>query len=173
MMYRMFDSDASIPVGRAANDLRPASKGRVWAPVAAVAARLFTQSAESHEGGQVFIVHLDDGLLGTLPSHTSRQGSLDAVAARLSQDVEGPATLVIGIDALGGLQDAVEALLAFRADWPEVGIVIASHHFKRDDFSPERRAIADASLRLPATQSRLGLAIAAAARHKQTKPIPH
>lgn len=63
--------------------------------------------------------------------------------------------LILDLDAFGDLEEAIDWLLDLRSHRPEVVVLAASADFRSDDFSRERLAIADASLKLPASRSRL------------------
>jgi len=74
----------------------------------------------------------------------------------------GDTILVIGIDLFDGMNEAMDALIAFRREHRELVIVIASRILSGHDFSCERAVIADASLRLPVSGPQLALGLGAA-----------
>lgn len=90
-----------------------------------------------------------------------RQISLAAVAASIGDRGPDP-VVIIDIDGFDSTVEAVNALLAFRAAHPGAAVVIGSAYFARHDFSGERRAIADASIRLPIGRAVIALAISSA-----------
>jgi hypothetical protein len=70
--------------------------------------------------------------------------------------------LVVGIDLFHDMNEAMDALMPFRRQHPELVIVIASRVLSAHDFSCERAVIADASLRLPISGPQLALGLGAA-----------
>lgn len=89
------------------------------------------------------------------------QGSLADLSASLSGRRTNP-VVVVDIDAFQSTSEAVDGLLALRAAYPRAAVVIGSAFFARHDFSGERRAIADASIRLPIGRAAMALAISSA-----------
>ncbi len=59
----------------------------------------------------------------------------------------------IDLDSLGHIDKALPKLMHLRRLNPLLSVLILSAHFKRDDLSSERVAIADASIRLPSNAS--------------------
>lgn len=90
---------------------------------------------------------------------TSTEATLEAIAGRKGND---DLLLVIDIDSFDSASRAVTCLSEFRRRKPAIPVVIASRDFARNDFSTERAAIADASLRLPCTSVSLALGVGAA-----------
>lgn len=141
--------------------------------VCSVADRLFASIAKLEPAPQVLpcaapVFLVDDGnqsLAGAIDRTTWQLDSLDQVACVLACDPACDQTLVVNLDTFADADEAVSALMNFRREWPQIAIVIASQKFKRDDLSPERRVIADASVKLPTTTARLALAISVARRH--------
>jgi DNA-binding NtrC family response regulator len=70
--------------------------------------------------------------------------------------------VIVNFDAFADPVDGVEALLEFRARSDGFSVVVCSTEVKGDDLSSERKAICDATLRLPATGDRLREALVAA-----------
>lgn len=100
--------------------------------------------------------------------------SLDSVAAVVSRkmhNVHAKAILVINIDIIADMSDAVEQLLAVKIQLPFVPVVICSRTFAKNNFTLQRRAIADASLRLPCNDVSMALAIESAITN--TRMLPH
>lgn len=150
----------------------PAPKRMSWGQVGAVADRLFASSAlEEAEpvatAPVLAVLGGDRGLTAAAGSEARACASLTDAGHYLSNDRARGQALVVNLDSFASLDDAVVSLMAFRRDHPQVTVVIASRSFQRDDLSPERRVIADASLRLPTSSARLGLAISHAKRHNQ------
>ena len=67
--------------------------------------------------------------------------------------------LVLNIDLIADMHDTVEQLIAVKVALPDVPVIICSRTFSKNNFSLQRRAIADASLRLPCTDVSIALAI--------------
>jgi hypothetical protein len=70
--------------------------------------------------------------------------------------------LIVNIDLTAELEMAVDELYELKHLFPEVPVLICSSNFARSNFSLQRRAIAEASLRLPCSSAALALAIEAA-----------
>lgn len=60
------------------------------------------------------------------------------------------------------LEDRVDQCFALRARFPDCPIILMSETFGKNDFSTERMAVCDASLRSPVTQVAFKLAVPAA-----------
>jgi CheY-like chemotaxis protein len=75
--------------------------------------------------------------------------------------------LVVDIDMFADMAEAVERLLALKQALPQVPVVICSTTFSTNNFSLQRRAIADASLRLPSCDVTLALAIESGIQNSQ------
>lgn len=82
----------------------------------------------------------------------------DAAEAAMDKSHDSVA-LVLNIDLIVDMNDAVEQLIAVKLALPDVPVIICSRTFSKNNFSLQRRAIADASLRLPCTDVSLALAI--------------
>lgn len=67
--------------------------------------------------------------------------------------------LLVNIDVYRSLDDAVPALVSLRRQFPKLAVVIASTRFHRHDFGSDRAALADASVRLPASRATIEIAI--------------
>ena len=158
-------------------------RGPGWSAINAVAERLFRAAPESRTADHTSTIVLVDNGQGALLNAVEHQGAEHAqmvhaatladTEARLARQPQGNMTIVVSLDAFDCLNGAVDQLMAFRQRHPGVAVVIASYQFKRDDFSPERRAIADASIKLPASASRLGLAVSSARRHNAASRAGH
>ncbi|MCC5984118.1 MAG: hypothetical protein JJU42_07120 [Rhodobacteraceae bacterium] len=61
----------------------------------------------------------------------------------------------VNLDAFESVDDAVDALIAFRSNAPELIVVAFSEAISGDDFGKERARICDATLRLPISAPRL------------------
>jgi hypothetical protein len=82
---------------------------------------------------------------------------IDTITGKLAQDV----LVVVNIDTLADIDKAVDRLLVLKAVCPHVPVVIGSTTFARHNFTQQRRAITDASVRLPCSSGALALAIEA------------
>lgn len=63
--------------------------------------------------------------------------------------------VIVNLDAFESMEDAVEALLAFRKRAPDSVVIAVSSQVAGDDLGQERSAICDATLRFPVTERRL------------------
>lgn len=63
--------------------------------------------------------------------------------------------LIVNLDAYDTMEDAVDALLAFRKRSPDSVVIAVSSQVAGDDLGQERSAICDATLRMPVTERRL------------------
>lgn len=88
--------------------------------------------------------------------------SLSPVSDILSEHGDGPALVIVNLDEFPCLDDIVCALLVLRSDHPSAAVIIGSAAFQKSDFSSERKAIADVSVRLPASETTIMLAVSQA-----------
>lgn len=70
-----------------------------------------------------------------------------------------PELLVVDIDALGDITEAVDILTRLRLSKPQVILIILSGYFLVDDIDQHRISICDAALRLPVTRKRFETAL--------------
>jgi len=70
--------------------------------------------------------------------------------------------LLVNVDTLGDVEDAVDELIAFRKQYPAVIVMMVSACVLGDDFGTYRQLICDATLRSPISQTRLENGLAAA-----------
>lgn len=63
--------------------------------------------------------------------------------------------LVVNLDGFSDVSDGVDALMSYRMNCPNVTVILLSRLVSGDDFSAERRAICDATLRAPISSDRL------------------
>ncbi|MBR2655611.1 MAG: hypothetical protein IKD58_03820 [Loktanella sp.] len=87
-----------------------------------------------------------------------------------SQNMQSNVILIVNIDIAGDLDSIVEQLLAARVELPEMPVIICSETFSTNDFTAQRRAIADSSLRLPSSDTWVALAIESGISNNQTQP---
>ncbi|OYX39788.1 MAG: hypothetical protein B7Y91_00635 [Rhodobacterales bacterium 32-64-14] len=57
--------------------------------------------------------------------------------------------LIVDLDQMGGIHNAVDDLRRIREQWPEIVVVLISSDFAADDYSCDRLAVCDVSLRRP------------------------
>lgn len=62
--------------------------------------------------------------------------------------------LVFDMDLLPDIQAGVDEMIRFRAELPEIRVLLLSSSVQRDEFSDHRRAIGDATLRKPVSCER-------------------
>lgn len=103
------------------------------------------------------------GVTATASASTARQ------LADLSDMRLGFTHVFVDFDAFDSVEDAVDALIAFRLNAPGVIVVAFSEAVSGDDFGRERARICDATLRLPISAPRLrdGL-VSAELNHAET-----
>lgn len=70
--------------------------------------------------------------------------------------------LAVDLDCAGALEDIVEQLISFREENPQTCVLALTGCTLSDDLSGHRRPICDATVKIPATPSRLRDALAAA-----------
>lgn len=75
--------------------------------------------------------------------------------------------VIVDLDSCGGIASVVSDLIAFRLKHPGAPVIIISAESVVDDFSTERLAITDVTLRGPVSMSRLDLALAEAQINNQ------
>lgn len=75
--------------------------------------------------------------------------------------------VVVDLESCGGIANIVSELMAFRTAQYDIPLILISAESTVDDFSTERLAIADVTLRGPVSVSRLDLALAEAQINNQ------
>ena len=93
--------------------------------------------------------------------------NLNQVGALISAAVHQIGVVLIDIESCGGVTMVIDDLLAFRRKYPDVPVILISAESEVDDFSTERLAISDVTLRTPVSVSRLDLALAEAQINNQ------
>ena len=73
-----------------------------------------------------------------------------------------PSHLFVDLEAIGGIEDTYDTLRAFRDDFADIPLILVSSGFLTNDFSTERLALCDVSLRAPVTFAALEFAMAQA-----------
>lgn len=89
--------------------------------------------------------------------------TLPQFAAKLDPLLQKIYAAVVDVDVLARTGASLETLIDLRNRFPDLIVVTASRNLNRHDFTGDRIAIADASVRLPASRISLGLALSAAA----------
>ena len=84
----------------------------------------------------------------------------------LDMENSGNTSLFVDVDAIGDLEDAVDELITFRKQYPNVVVVMISAFVLSDDFGTYRQLICDATLRSPVSQSRVKSGLMAAKINK-------
>lgn len=77
-----------------------------------------------------------------------------AEAMELGRQFDEPRFFLIDIDSFS-LSEVIGQLIYFRVWNPKHVVILLSHDFAHDDFSTSRKAVADASLKLPLSRMRL------------------
>lgn len=83
----------------------------------------------------------------------------------------GTTYLLVDVDAIGDLEDAVDELIAFRRKHPSIVVVIISAFVMSDEFGTYRQLICDATLRSPISKRRVKGGLVAA-RHNKLHSLP-
>lgn len=107
---------------------------------------------------------LSEHFLRDMPSvnFSSEAGNLWSIPQRFSSFD----TLVINFEAFEDTEIGIDALLAFREENPQVGIVLVSSRVARDEFGGHRKLLCDCTLRYPVTSDRLIEALNVARRRE-------
>lgn len=114
----------------------------------------------------IYVVDFQDGSLfeqvddiASWAASVTQVADIDTVMAMVLPQPPQDVLVVINIDTMDGTDNAVESLLALKMACPDVPVVIGSVTFSRNNFTQQRRAITDASVRLPCSSAALALAI--------------
>lgn len=95
----------------------------------------------------------------------------EAVTFLSSTSVENAeiSTIIVDLDVMDNIVDAVDMLRTFRTRHPGICVVLVSSEVSGDDFSRERAPICDATLRAPISKQRMkdALLTAIEARHSR------
>ncbi|PXW67358.1 hypothetical protein C7964_10777 [Loktanella sp. PT4BL] len=83
----------------------------------------------------------------------------------------GTTYLLVNVDVIGELEDAVDELISFRKKWPNTVVIMISSFVLSDDFGTYRQLICDATLRSPISKRRVKSALLAA-RQNKTQNLP-
>ncbi len=161
MRHRASGRPGKTALASAVNDLPPTPQHHIWRSHAArvAAARPLTIACAAPDSVQGRTCATDLAGLGHEVHHaTDLDVMLDTVATRPADwDM-----LIVDLDLRGDIEDIVDDLLDFRARCPDVSVLLLSGSVGRDDLSPERRAIGDATLRKPVFRKRLAEGVGAA-----------
>ncbi|MBR2655617.1 MAG: hypothetical protein IKD58_03850 [Loktanella sp.] len=114
----------------------------------------------------IYVIDFDDGSLleqvdevALWAASVTQVADVDTVMALILPESPEDVLVIINIDTMGDTENAVERLLALKLACPDVPVVIGSATFSRNNFTQQRRAITDASVRLPCGSAALALAI--------------
>lgn len=127
-----------------------------WSPVKAAAPILYA-AADADMTSPVAAWLLDAGYR-VIPAEGFGLALGEVVARRAAFRM-----LVIDIDGFGGAQLVVERLMDLRRRAPSVPVIVISAEVQFHDFTTERLAICDVTLRAPVSAAALHLALAEAA----------
>lgn len=94
-------------------------------------------------------------------------GTLSRAAQVIEAGVHQVGLVVIDLDSCGGIAGIATDLIAFRLKFVDTPVVLISAESLVDDFSTERLAVGDVTLRGPVSVSRLDLALAEAQINNQ------
>jgi len=116
----------------------------------------------------VYVVDYEDGLLFDqvdlvaigAASVEARSNVEDVFSTIISMPADN-LLVVVNIDTVGDIDQAVDSLFALKTARPDIPVVIASATFQKNNFTSQRRSIADASVRLPCSCAALADAIEA------------
>lgn len=110
-----------------------------------------------------------------LAGHITKQGGevhlvtdLDEALGVLRGQPEIWSMAVLDVDSLGGILELSDDLMDFRAEVPEVPVMLVSAGFSQDDLTEERLPMCDASVRTPARLPSIVKGVAAAIENNKT-----
>ena len=93
--------------------------------------------------------------------------SLPQATSKISSSNQPIGLVIVDLESCGGIATAASDLLTFRLQHKSTPVIIISDESAVDDFSTERLAITDVTLRGPVSLSRLDLALAEAQINNQ------
>lgn len=99
--------------------------------------------------------------------HTRSLANLAQAGGVIEAGIHQVGLVVVDLDSCGGIAEVVGSLMTFRDKFVDIPLVFMSSESLSDDFSTERLAIADVTLRVPVSVSRLDLALAEAQINNQ------
>lgn len=110
-----------------------------------------------------------------LAGHITKQGGevhlvtdFDEALGVLRGQPEIWSMAVLDVDSLGGILELSDDLMDFRAEVPEVPVMLVSAGFSQDDLTEERLPMCDASVRNPARLPSIVKGVAAAIENNKT-----
>lgn len=122
----------------------------------------------------IYVVDFQDGSLfeqvddiALWAASVTQVADIDTVMAMVLPQSPQDVLVVINIDTMDGTDNAVESLMALKLACPDVPVVIGSATFSKNNFTQQRRAITDASVRLPCSSAALALAIESSVMNSQ------
>jgi hypothetical protein len=77
--------------------------------------------------------------------------TLSGAARHIRSNILSPSLVLVSLDDCPDIYMAVDALLSFRKEFPNVAVMLTSENVTTNDFSCERLAIADVTLKEPLT----------------------
>lgn len=86
--------------------------------------------------------------------------SLEAAGCLVTMKPGSVGLVLVDLASCGGIAKTASSLLQFRKVHPDIPVILISAESAVDDFSTERLAVADVTLRTPLSVSRLDLALA-------------
>lgn len=98
---------------------------------------------------------------------TRRVSSLTGAGQLIDNGQRRVGLVIVDLDRCGGIARIASDLMVFRKVRPDIPVILVSADSVVDDFSTERLAIADVTLRAPVSMSRLDLALAEAQVNNQ------
>lgn len=98
---------------------------------------------------------------------TCSLGDLAQAGGVIESGIHQVGLVVVDVDSCGGIAKVIGELMAFRKKFVDIPLVLVSAESPADDFSTERLAIADVTLHVPVSVSRLDLALAEAQINNQ------
>lgn len=94
-------------------------------------------------------------------------GSLRQAKAKIAASNQPIGLVIVDLESCGGIASVASELLTFRLQHKTTPVILISDESAVDDFSTERLAITDVTLRGPVSLSRLDLALAEAQINNQ------
>lgn len=122
---------------------------------------------------EVYVVDYEDGLLfdqvdlvAAAAVSVSSVPNVETLLLTVLSKVADNALVVINVDTVGDTDEAIESLMGLKMLCPDLPVIICSTKFSRNNFTQERKIIADASVRLPCSCAALALGIEAGLQNR-------
>jgi len=123
-------------------------------------------SSDLIENRDVYVIDFEDGLLfdqvddvAFWAASVRQVATIETLMSMILTSSADDVLVVVNIDTINDTETAVESLIALKLACPNVPVVIGSATFSKNNFTHERRAVTDASVRLPCSSVTLALAI--------------